>query len=88
MRSFILKIKSPCLRLATWVQGLLDPTRLEDLTGLTELHKSSEAALQAWASSDEEEEGEEGEGEDGAGVGSSLKTLPAGGAGEEEWEEL
>ncbi|KAL4857490.1 Ubiquitin-like modifier-activating enzyme ATG7 [Chlorella vulgaris] len=38
------------------LQALTDPKHLEDLTGLTELHRSSEAALEAWASSDDEEQ--------------------------------
>lgn len=42
-------------------QGLLDPKSLEDLTGLTELHAASEAALEAWEASDDEE-GEAGSG--------------------------
>lgn len=53
-------------------QGLLDPKSLEDLTGLTQLHAASEAALEAWEGSDEEE----GEGR------------AAGGGGEDEWCEL
>ncbi|EFN52000.1 hypothetical protein CHLNCDRAFT_37099 [Chlorella variabilis] len=79
------------------VQGLLDPKHLEDLTGLTELHRASEAALEAWASSDDEE-GELGGVYAGAGAGSSLgeqRGAPTGaqpGAaaaeGEEDWEEL
>jgi hypothetical protein len=62
------------------LQGLLDPKHLEDLTGLTELHRSCEATLEAWAS---EDEGEEGGAEDGGGGGK-----PAAPAGEEDWEEL
>ena len=54
------------------LQGLLDPSTLEDLTGLTELHRASEASLEAWeASSEEEEEGavEGGAAPPGAGEG-------------------
>lgn len=86
-----------CCRCLAAAQGLLDPKHLEDLTGLTELHRASEAALEAWASSDDEE-GELGGVYAGAGAGSSLgeqRGAPTGaqpGAaaaeGEEDWEEL
>ncbi|KAL4451192.1 hypothetical protein ABPG77_009264 [Micractinium sp. CCAP 211/92] len=78
------------------LEGLLEPSSLEDLTGLTELHRSSEAALEAWASSDdgEEEEGQGSEGGSGGGrtaTGATTAThSDGGGAGqrEEDWEEL
>ncbi|PSC74928.1 ubiquitin-like modifier-activating enzyme ATG7 [Micractinium conductrix] len=72
------------------LEGLRDPTRLEDLTGLTELHRSSEALMEAWGSSDDEEDegetgGEAGRGKGGGGDGGEGG---GGGGGEEEWEEL
>ena len=65
------------------LQGLMDPKHLEDLTGLTELHRSCEATLEAWASEDEGEERAAEQG--GSGDGGSKQ---AAAAGEEDWEEL
>ncbi|KAL4422919.1 hypothetical protein ABPG75_009116 [Micractinium tetrahymenae] len=76
------------------LEGLLHPNMLEDLTGLTELHRASEAALEAWASSDDEEEDERGEGRGGMGGGAAAAAAAAEGGcgeagdGEEDWEEL
>lgn len=78
------------------LQGLLSPSSLENLTGLTELHKASEAALEAWASSDEEEEegGQAGEyGSMGGGPATGVAAAEGGSGvgavgGEADWEEL
>jgi hypothetical protein len=43
----------------TIVQAFRDPGYLEDLTGLTELHKAGEAAFDSWASSDEDAKDDE-----------------------------
>lgn len=73
-------------------QGLLDPRSLEDLTGLTELHRASEAALEAWASSDEDV-GDAGPRNDAGGAAAGAAAAGASddgeaGKGEEDWEEL
>jgi ubiquitin-like modifier-activating enzyme ATG7 len=80
---------SPAATMRPTQQGLLSPASLEDLTGLTELHRASEAALEAWGSSDEEEG--EGEGEGGCQGGSKPQNASSGdatAADGDEWEEL